>query len=64
MSYIIIFLFIITIIFKRKNATRNRSSQHFFNENAMTSNDFGRNSQFFNEALMKRNELPVSLTDN
>jgi hypothetical protein len=28
----------------------------------MTSNDFGRNSLFFNEALMKGNGLPVSLT--
>jgi hypothetical protein len=39
-------------------------SQHFFNENAMTNNDFGRNSLFFNEALMKGNEIPVSLTDH
>jgi hypothetical protein len=39
-------------------------SQNFFNENAMTSNDFGRNSLFFNEALMKGNGLPVSLTDH
>jgi hypothetical protein len=30
----------------------------------MTSNDFGRNSLFFNEALMKGNGLPVSLTDH
>jgi hypothetical protein len=27
----------------------------------MTSNDFGRNSLFFNEAVMKGNVLPVSL---
>jgi hypothetical protein len=39
-------------------------SQHFFNENAMISNDFGRNSLFFNEALMKGNGLPISLTDH
>jgi hypothetical protein len=30
----------------------------------MKSNDFGRNSLFFNEALMKRNGLPVSLRDH
>jgi hypothetical protein len=47
-----------------KSSFIGRPSQHFFNENAMTRNDFGRNSLFFNEALMKGNGLPVSLTDH